>query len=721
MNSDGGDFGLRVLDGARPLYVLPDTACVTDVLTPALSNCERFDLMAGYFSAAVLAEMSHGLANYLSESINPLRMLISPVLTDEDQASLTLGSDPESVAFSALESMFRKPDDIQNALVEYTKECLAYLVYKQRLELRVVVMKDGTFHPKQWTFTSGEDVAVLSGSANATRRAVTLNVEQLRLDLNWRNEDAAEACALAQRFFEDFWHSRKPELAVSIDIADAIGQNLLQGYGGQRIPTELEYQDAVAASGIESLRNEVVGETFQVPPNLRWDDGPFRHQGEAVRAWESNDHRGVLAIATGGGKTISSLVAAHRLAQRVGRLFVIVSAPTKPLVSQWAEEMREFGLGPYVQLDKYNAAQNAANIDVRMTAVARGLMPVDAAVITVDLLNDEVMKKVLNRHGSIVMFIGDEAHNLGSEKFISSPPDVRYRLALSATPERQYDPEGTAELFRYFGGVVYEFGLERAIGLCLTPYSYFISEAQLNQNEMDEYFELSEEIKRLYGRLGTEAGESKQVKIKTMRRRAVLESASSKISVLRSELEKRGKKSIKHMLIYATDKNPEQLIQVNSVLSELDIRFHQLTQQETSDPQRVAEIISRFRQGDIQVLTAKRVLDEGFNIPEISEAYVLASTTVERQWTQRRGRILRLCPSIGKTSAALHDIITMPPLDAGIDADVQKLVKGELTRVDEFAKLSENEHARDGARNWFRDTSSTFRVLIDRRSDERET
>jgi superfamily II DNA or RNA helicase len=88
-------------------------------------------------------------------------------------------------------------------------------------------------------------------------------------------------------------------------------------------------------------------------------------------------------------------------------------------------------------------------------------------------------------------------------------------------------------------------------------------------------------------------------------------------------------------------------------------------------------------------------LDEGVNIPEISRAYILASTTVERQWTQRRGRLLRKCKEIGKRSSAIYDFFVVPP-DAQIDEDTRKIVKGELARIREFSRLSANFGAVDG-------------------------
>ena len=100
------------------------------------------------------------------------------------------------------------------------------------------------------------------------------------------------------------------------------------------------------------------------------------------------------------------------------------------------------------------------------------------------------------------------------------------------------------------------------------------------------------------------------------------------------------------------------------------------------------------------MLTAMRVLDEGVDIPEVSTAFILASTTVERQWVQRRGRVLRKCRRINKQFAHIHDFLVLPSPDVDPDLfgrDVLKIIKAELERVMEFAKLSSNAAAPDGA------------------------
>jgi superfamily II DNA or RNA helicase len=90
------------------------------------------------------------------------------------------------------------------------------------------------------------------------------------------------------------------------------------------------------------------------------------------------------------------------------------------------------------------------------------------------------------------------------------------------------------------------------------------------------------------------------------------------------------------------------------------------------------------------------VLDEGVNIPQIEKAFILASTTVERQWVQRRGRLLRTCKETGKANSKIHDFIAMPPDIENIDPEDRELIRSELLRVQEFARLARNAGRPDG-------------------------
>ena len=101
-----------------------------------------------------------------------------------------------------------------------------------------------------------------------------------------------------------------------------------------------------------------------------------------------------------------------------------------------------------------------------------------------------------------------------------------------------------------------------------------------------------------------------------------------------------------------------------------------------------------------------KVLDEGVDIPQTDTAFLLASSTVEREWVQRRGRILRHAP--GKSFAHLHDFIVVPP-DLNSPA-AKSLLKSELRRASAFADLAENEFDSDGPNSVTRELEAMLRT-----------
>ena len=248
---------------------------------------------------------------------------------------------------------------------------------------------------------------------------------------------------------------------------------------------------------------------------------------------------------------------------------------------------------------------------------------------------------------------------------------------------------------RVLGDSVFRFGLKEAIGHCLVEYDYYIHPVQLTPDEHDDWASVTATIKANAWR--QEHGDPDDYLLKLLRdRRAILENAENKIAALNIVLEREDPRTIRHALIYTSDKGPKQLTDVNALLQRHRVQYHQLTSDETTSRTQTARILRSFRDGTLRVLTAKRVLDEGVNIPQIQTAFLLASTTVERQWIQRRGRLLRQCSDPAKTHAAIHDFVALPPHTAAADADDRAIVRSELARAQEFASLARNAGRPDG-------------------------
>ena len=672
-----------------------------DVLIPCFQSATSVDCMMGFFSSEILVSLAPGLASFIDCSDESLRLIISPLLRIEDREAIELGTtSAEEIARETLEDFIVT----ENAIAQHTLKCLSWMLRHGRVEIKIALMKDALFHPKVWLFREGDDVIAAHGSSNMTRAGIQKNIEQMSISKSW--EDANQHY-ITKKFcdqFKQLW-TNYDETCTVIPIPQAIEKNLLKTYNSDIPPTETDFHtlykqetNSMKESAVTYDFNKSTRPSFAIPSELQFEDGPFEHQGRAVKAWCEAGYQGVLEMATGSGKTITAMICAYRLYNIEKPLLIVVAAPYKPLIQQWCDEISSFGLKA-VNLTTFSGAKAQAH---ELSKIGRRLRykisNIEVLVVSHKRLCKSTFKDQLKKFHCKTLLIADEVHNLGSEGFITDSPDFfDYRLGLSATPIRQYDEEGTEQLFSFFGPIVFQFTLEEAIGRCLVEYKYYVHPVELTEDEMEEWYELTEKIRKNAWRQDDPDTDDEYLMKLLTDRRALLENAKNKIAALEEVLTQREDlRRLRHILIYASDKAPQQLIDVNALLNKHGILFHQLTHKETPDRKKTAQIIRSFQEGTLRVLSAKRVLDEGVNIPQIEKAFILASTTVERQWVQRRGRLLRTCSETHKTHSEIHDFVALPPDLNSIDKEAHTLIHSELKRVQAFASLALNAGRTDG-------------------------
>lgn len=692
---------LRELDGAKPVYQVPRQDLVREVMVPALAASTSLRCMVGYFDSRSFRTLAPGLAAFINRPVGSMQLLASPVISEGDQQAIRDAvAHPEEIIERVAREIFAQARSSEDVLVRQHYDCLAYLLARGRLELRLVLMRtQGMFHPKVWLFGDSEDTVAVHGSSNATTPGLLYNFETVRLERPWRSSDASQCVVEFEDLFDRVWNRHDKDTLV-VDLPEAIRLDLMRDGESRPAPTLEEFLGAWRAAHASSDMADHAASAgvkpvwLVIPSHLEWERGSFAHQGAAVHAWEEAGGRGILAMATGAGKTVTALICATRQLESHSPLLIVISAPYRPLVQQWQDEVRAFGVEP-LELTGLSGDDRVHRLSQAVRELRLGFADVHVAVVTIDLLVDPRFRRILDGIPDSIqtMLVGDEVHNLGAAGFVNDPPErFDVRLGLSATPERQYDSAGTAELFAFFGGdgPVYEFDLRQAIRTgCLVPYTYDLHPVELAADEEAEYERLTAELLKAGYRGDDRDSSNDRIRRLLVKRRAVVENAASKIAELRRLLTAAGPRRLRHTLIYASDKNPAQLTAVNRLLrEELDVLFHQLTAAETAKRDKTEVILDRFAAGDIQVLTCKRVLDEGVNIPQVATAYLLASSTVRRQWVQRRGRILRQCASIGKAVARLHDFIVVPT-DPTTPTG-RSILKAERMRARAFAEAADN-------------------------------
>ena len=427
----------------------------------------------------------------------------------------------------------------------------------------------------------------------------------------------------------------------------------------------------------------------QIPLSIQLRD----YQREAVVNWFRNKGRGTLKMATGSGKTITALAIASELYQQIGLQVLLVVCPYRHLVTQWGRECEKFNLQPILAFESVRNWQN------QLSTQLYNILSTHQSFLTLITTNytfiSEGFQSQLKFFPDKTIIIGDEAHNLGSPRLEESlPRNIGLRLALSATPERYFDDEGTDALFNYFGTVLQpEFTLADAIRQgALVHYLYYPILVELTEGEAFTYAKLTKRIGWALNR--NDDWESNDTLTSLlMQRSRLIGAAANKLEALRSLMSER--KDTHHTLFYCGDGYVEtkaranrQLAAVTRILGrELGYRVNTYTF-ETPLSER-EKLRQQFESGELQGLVAIRCLDEGVDIPAIQNAVILASTGNPRQFIQRRGRILR--PSPGKERATLFDMIVMPPeLDRSTWKVERNLLRKELSRFIEFADIADN-------------------------------
>ena len=156
-----------------------------------------------------------------------------------------------------------------------------------------------------------------------------------------------------------------------------------------------------------------------------------KHQRRAVRKWRDSDHRGLLAHATGSGKTITGLYAAQ-LAVQQGYVPLIL-VPSQLLLEQWAAQVREL-LGARVILA--GGGHDRWSRGGVLRAAIESARP-DRPYAVIAVLNSAVspgFRAQLRPVSDHLLVIADEAHRLGSPEFrnLLEWLDAPWRLGLRA-------------------------------------------------------------------------------------------------------------------------------------------------------------------------------------------------------------------------------------------------------------------------------------------------
>ncbi|MDD5129603.1 MAG: DEAD/DEAH box helicase family protein [Candidatus Omnitrophica bacterium] len=642
-----------------------------DFYIPALSISKTYKRIAGFFSSTTLAVAAKGIAAFINNG-GKMYLVTSVVFSREDKESI------ENALKENEDRVLEEISNIEDELKRNHVSMLCWMIKKGALKIKIAVLPNGIAHQKIGILEDSEgNLLSFTGSENETASGWLYNDEAFHVFKSW--EDDLVHLNDDIRQFNILWDGQTKKSKI-FSISEAFEEKLIQ-----IAPKDEKEFNLLSSSAAERMLDF----SRQRPSQKKLHD----YQNIAIQKWKNNGFIGILEMATGTGKTFTSLNALKELLQERKRILVVIVVPYLHLITQWEKEFLEFfGNGFFINEAHSGETKWQAKLNESIQNFAIGVIDKLAIFTIYDTFSSEKFNCLINKYlegQNDVILIADEVHHLGAEDYQNGMNiNYKYRLGLTATPTRWFDEDGTNKLCEYFDKTVFKFAIKDAIPKYLVPYNYYPEIVYMSDGELEEYLELFEKISKVV-HYKNEAAENKYLKLLLMKRaKIIINNEEKKEGLKRILIKLREEKRVDHLLIYCS---PEQIAWSTEILNELDIFHHKFTFEENKNERK--RILEAFEYGDYKVLTAIRCLDEGVDIPSVKTAIILASSTNPTQYIQRRGRVLRKYP--GKEEAEIFDFFVLPKLNDSMDKSIlsieQKILKREITRSEEFYKTANNK------------------------------
>ncbi len=691
----------------------------------ALLESTKLDLLLGYFSSSAISVLAPGFAKFLSSG-GSVRMVVNHILSDKDKEAILKGQTTLETAYN-----FTVDDihHIKNSLDEYGRhffECLAWLIASKKIQIKAIKPKvnQGIAHYKSGIFSDGKHEVRFKSSCNFTASGLLENLEELGVRFSWKSEADKEAIYQYRKYFESIFNEQAdfveyvPIDEVEVAIMNEFGDKTLHELLVQESQLLRKKQDRELKPAFKKVFEKAVKsiEDYLAEPRFPYPAGARPYQIEAYSNWITNESKGIFAMATGTGKTITSLncVLNEYKKSKDKTYQSIILVPTISLVEQWEKEVKSFNFANVIKVSSKNEWKS--ELSGILAAMRFGGKQSFVIICTYASFYREQFQFFFRKLPKETILIADEGHNIASPKVLDILPNIHLpkRIGLSATPKRIYDPEGSEAMDNFFNDkepYTYSFSMQRAIDEnVLCQYRYFPHLVALTQNELDQYIEISKRLSKLLANKNKRGYVEKSdlVEKLLLARKRVIQKARNKIEITKEILENHYNEhgDLRFSFVYVPEgfsRNEEEVLFDDQEDQRLINQYTQaigsinqqiLVGQFTSATPDRKEILKQFQNGEIHVLASMKCLDEGVDIPRAELAVFCSSTGNPRQFIQRRGRVLR--QHLDKHLATIHDLVVVPDLEGVVNEETYKmeqgLVKKELERVAYFAFMSINQH-----------------------------
>lgn len=639
-----------------------------DFMNPSYAESIAFDRGSGFFSLKSLILSMDGLIKFIRNGGN-IRLICNPELSSDDI---------DLIAHGVLIDEKRATNDLLNSYSmeeisnddEIKMDIISNLIENGRLKIKVAFMNDGIYHEKIGIFTDKDNEMVyFNGSANETKSAKQKNFESFMVTESWESEKNRRNILNEKAYFEKLWNGQiEDESIVVYDFPIALKKKIFKDY---KVSSTIEEAIHKYETAKDSKKKELY---------------PF--QERAINEFVNNNYKHFYEMATGTGKTFTSIKTVEKVLKLEGKVFVVICVPQIDLQTQWLNALSNEGFENILML---GGESDSKQTDDNITTAMIHWFSQDEPIICVavyDTFFSKVYDKCDNIENLFVIF--DEAHNLNFNQIKKLPKNARMKLGLSATVERFNAAEEKAIINYFTEGTIepYYYGIEDAIeNEFLSKYKYHPIYVRLSFDEYERYDAKTKAIGKYLALKTDEDDHTYDDQINRLRneRSLILKQSSVKLDKLEEMIDEY---NFRNSVVYCGQGKDEDDSIVDLVTSKLYLLGKYDVAQFTSKTKDRKKVLYEFEHDYYDTLVAIKCFDEGVDVPKLDKIYIMASDASMRQTVQRRGRVLRKCKETGKTIANIYDMIVLPPI--GVYDVPHAMIVAEFGRAYEYARLAKN-------------------------------
>ncbi|MCQ2798798.1 MAG: DEAD/DEAH box helicase family protein [Bacilli bacterium] len=643
-----------------------------DFFVPVLMNSVQYDRGTGFFSLDSLVELTDGVIPYIKNG-GVIRVITSVELDPKDLEVIQNGIEYKRARITEI---LLKEIDSYLAKNEVQLDLISNLIAVDRLQIKIGYLPlGGLYHEKiGYARDSAGNEIWFSGSNNETYYGLKKNAESMMVLKSWQSDktDIDEQ----KKYFETLWNNEDSEVKV-FDIPEAVKKKILSKFQ--------KNEDLIQAiKSYADFLNRPKSKTL------------YPYQEQAIAEFVDNKYNHFFEMATGTGKTFTAVKAVEKMSGNMGgkSLYVAVVVPQIDLQTQWERTFKEIGLNPHLfggttsnkdweksfsdsVIEYYNGSKIVVSICVYDTFFAK--------------VNHSLSDLVINK-----LLIVDEAHELSRNQISQLSNSFKFRLGLSATPER-HSAEETSAILDYFTRgkkPSFKYSIDDAIhNGFLSKYEYHPILVRLENDDLEfkRYQKLTLQLAQL---LNAEEIDQEKIQEVLNNRSLIVKKARNKTEKIKSMILS-DEYDFRNAVIYCgqgKDIETEESI-IDSVTKALKDIGKYRPSQFTSKTNDRESVLREFENGYYDTLVAIKCFDQGVDVPKLDKIYIMASDTLMRQTIQRRGRVLRQCFETGKEMAYIYDLLCLPPEGCGDAPGSQSLVAKELKRATEYGRLAENKNS----------------------------